>query len=75
MEETAGQPEEEKVFVATGDEVTDTLARVLDVENPAETIGQTQNVLAVEFDTDLEAAAKFDLLAYIEKYDLSQILS
>ena len=61
--------------VLTEIELTDLLASLLNVENAAETIGQTQKLLTVEEDTDLEYAAKFDLLGFFEEIGLNEITS
>ena len=57
------------------DQLTDLLASLLNVENASETISQTQKVLTVEDDTDLEDSARFDLLGFFEEKGLNAVTS
>ena len=47
--------------------VESTVASSIGVENPAKAIADSQSVAKVDEDTDLEEAAKFDFLKWLEQ--------
>ena len=53
--------------------MTDAVAKALGIKDAEKLIDQSQAVMPIEDDTNLDAAAKFDLKAWAETYGLNKI--
>ena len=53
--------------------MTDAVAKALGIKDAEKLIDQSQAVMPIEDDTNLDAAAKFDIEAWAKKYGLNTI--